>query len=1408
MKFFALYLLSSWLLLFLVSCSGDGSNSSKAILDFAITRAPSITLANQDAYMIEGICTEKGGTVTVSVASLNPRTATCSEELKWQVTVDISPINAVDSVLIAAAEESGKSVTQEVERDTTRPEVAIGSGNPPVNSINQGSYDLRGTCDEEDGEVVLDVGGISATADCDGANWVANALDLSELAADVDQVPVTVDLADALGNPARQASANLARDIIPPLVGITSPPGINRNSIDSYALEGSCEYNGPGVVTVSMTGLLAREVDCESGGWRLELAASELQGLPEQNGIAILVEHRDAAENVGRDETGRVNKDTMAPVLAITSGLTINAANQATYALAGTCSEAGGNVGIKIGSDAINTAVCDSNRQWTFTPGGDLSEQSYALAITQEDAAGNTGTITPVPTLVKDVTAPAYAFDSNLDINAANENQYHVSGTCNEEGQITVTVGDLGEKAATCQGSTWRTAAFNTASISTGTSVTLSAVARDSSGNQQTGLSKTVGKDTTSQSVQIALPAGSHMAAPINAANAASYPVSGTCSSHDGAVTVTVGTSPTTVSSTSGADECSSDGQWSLTVNVPESIFDGEAIAIVASFGSGDDLDTDATTALKDTVVPVLAMTPPPISSLNQESYSFSGTCTGGHGQVSITVGTINIQVDCVGDAWSVDGLDVASLTGSSVTITADGVDAAGNPAVQQSAIVDRDVVAPDVAIVSADDITVTNKDSYSISGTCGEDGEDNVEVAIADGPSGTVSCASRSWTFSPTTADIPEGSHIAVTVQHRDTLGNLKTIGDEINKDTRAPEVTITSDLMVNAEEIAVPYVLGGTCTEGDGEVRVEVAGYPDLDIPCTGGFWERSLNLSTGDEIIALTISQTDASGNTHEITPSIDKDTTPPTIRITALPDINIANNDNYIVSGICEGKGYGAPNQPITLTLAGNIVIRDLVYLYCLNIWDFFDVRLAAKYFHSLPDGEGITLVASASDHHGNLATSPVATFDKDTTAPQVTITTPLAAITEGNVNSYPLSGTCTFGDAPLTVRVGTTASEGPVDCESEGTWSTTVDISPLGKGTFDVTASQTDALGNRGDDSGSVIKSFSNVHTFLLETVSLGGFHSCALKANGQVACWGNGAGGQLGNGSRSDQSYPVTVQDSSNVAIGDIVQISAGNYHSCALKSDGGVLCWGRGDQGQLGDNGTTLRNNPVTVVGEDGDNDDRGDGSLSGIVQISSGASNTCALKSDGGVLCWGTNATGQLGNGESGSGQKKSYPVKVQESNGTALSGIVQIDAGNGHTCATTSGGEAFCWGNGEFGSLGNGDETRRVFATSVKVNSSTKLSGVVQVGSGSAHSCALKSNGEVWCWGSGDSMQVRSGDAVNSEGAGNLYAIATTFDDTTLLGGVRQMGVGTVHTCARTSGMELKVLGGIKTTGKRGG
>ena len=92
-------------------------------------------------------------------------------------------------------------------------------------------------------------------------------------------------------------------------------------------------------------------------------------------------------------------------------------------------------------------------------------------------------------------------------------------------------------------------------------------------------------------------------------------------------------------------------------------------------------------------------------------------------------------------------------------------------------------------------------------------------------------------------------------------------------------------------------------------------------------------------------------------------------------------------------------------------------------------------------------------------------------------------------------------------------------------------------------------------------------------------ISAGGYHTCALKSNGTVWCWGNNYYGQLGDGTYVDKNIPVQVLNLTNV-----IQISAGEDHTCALKSDGTVWCWGRNDEGQLGDGTNVSKNIPVQV--------------------------------------------------------------------------------------------------------------------------------------------------------------------------------------------------------------------------------
>jgi alpha-tubulin suppressor-like RCC1 family protein len=136
-----------------------------------------------------------------------------------------------------------------------------------------------------------------------------------------------------------------------------------------------------------------------------------------------------------------------------------------------------------------------------------------------------------------------------------------------------------------------------------------------------------------------------------------------------------------------------------------------------------------------------------------------------------------------------------------------------------------------------------------------------------------------------------------------------------------------------------------------------------------------------------------------------------------------------------------------------------------------------------------------------------------------------------------------------------------------------------------------------------------------------------------------------------------------------------VAAIAAGGLHTCALTSGGGVLCWGVGSDGQLGDGGSAQSSVPVAVSGLS-----------SGVAAIAAGGQHTCALTAAGGVRCWGDNSAGQLGNGDRAD---RSVPVPVAG----LSSGVAALAAGAGHGCALDSGGGVQCWGDNAWGQLGDG-------------------------------------------------------------------------------------------------------------------
>jgi alpha-tubulin suppressor-like RCC1 family protein len=276
-------------------------------------------------------------------------------------------------------------------------------------------------------------------------------------------------------------------------------------------------------------------------------------------------------------------------------------------------------------------------------------------------------------------------------------------------------------------------------------------------------------------------------------------------------------------------------------------------------------------------------------------------------------------------------------------------------------------------------------------------------------------------------------------------------------------------------------------------------------------------------------------------------------------------------------------------------------------------------------------------------------------------------------------------------------------------------------------------------------------------------IAAGWNHVCAVTGEGGVMCWGNNENGQLGDGSRTDRTKPTEVKGLN----AKVVALTAGLGHTCALTADGGVKCWGRNKSGQLG-NGSDQRTSDVVDVA----------GLGSGVVAIAAGDDHTCALTAQGAVLCWGFNNFGQLGDGTY---DFRTAPIAIDR----LSSGTSGIAAGSGHTCAVNGGG-VLCWGNNDMGQLGDGSDTPSRAAPGAVSGLSGGIAALTGKGS---HTCVLTASGAVQCWGYNKFGQLGDGTADNRS-----TPVALTGVD----GAISALVAGWNHTCSLTTGGVLKCWG----------
>ena len=288
-------------------------------------------------------------------------------------------------------------------------------------------------------------------------------------------------------------------------------------------------------------------------------------------------------------------------------------------------------------------------------------------------------------------------------------------------------------------------------------------------------------------------------------------------------------------------------------------------------------------------------------------------------------------------------------------------------------------------------------------------------------------------------------------------------------------------------------------------------------------------------------------------------------------------------------------------------------------------------------------------------------------------------------------------------------------------------------------------------------------------------IGSGATTSCARLSDNTLRCWGNSISGQLGDGKGGVSPVPVQVSGiaigtavaggalhmcarlvtgnlscwggngtgalglgpiggtfptpQSVPAFGSVSSIGIGSNHSCARMADATLRCWGSNSSGQVGDGTTAPVGAPTTVSG------------ISNATSVGAGGSHTCARLSDGTLRCWGSNSSGQLGDATF---TPRTTPVAVAE-----ITGALLIALGQNHSCAIVGGGDVKCWGQGNFGQLGIGTSpTNRTVPSNV-----ANITGATRLAAGAQHTCALIGGGRVYCWGNNSSGQLGNGTFINT-------------------------------------------------------
>ena len=749
------------------------------------------------------------------------------------------------------------------------------------------------------------------------------------------------DISNNLSNPSAALAVTL--DAVLPVVAITSTATANIVNATAYPVDGTCTV-GDGNVTVAIAGAApaSQSVLCNGlGNWSASFDVIAI--VDGNNVISVDAKQTDTAGNTGNAITALFDKD----VLIATPTVVVLATNNVTPIISGTA-EANSIVIVSVAGATFNTFAngggiwsidTSSPASGVFNP--DLNGANSVLAIST-DAAGNSATDVTINELVIDTTKPVIILSGLATVDVELGTSYFEAGATamdNIDGDISSSVVIAGD----------------TIDVNTLGTYNITYDANDAAGNAAVQVIRPVNVvDTTSPVVSIL-----NQPASVNDLDAFTVTFKFTEVVIDFVSTDITVTNATLSNFVGAGDTYTADikpmgGDLTITIN-----------AGVATDPSGNiNTGVSQVTTLDNTPPDVVVTSAPVVNLANQSTYTVSGTCTAGDGDVLVLLSLGSayftpFETCTAGGTWD-STFDLSSLSdtavGFKISVGAQQTDAAGNIGNAVAVEVDKDTVKPNVqiqnvpAFVNSNEFVVTIKFDEAVTGF------DSSAVSVTNGAVDIASfnvVDAQTYTVGVVASGAGDVTlNVAASVA-QDIVGNDNNMAEPVVAvfDDTPPVVSITNAGVVNAANDDA-YNVGGNCDNGDGDVAVTIIGAipASQNVSCTTGNWSAVFDVSgitDGTSALTINASQTDAAGNTGDaVAVQVDKDV------VISIPTVDplVTNNSTPVITGTAD---VGTSNE---------IVVAGATYTVIAAAGDIWTLDTVV----AIPDSGSLSLIGGANE----------------------------------------------------------------------------------------------------------------------------------------------------------------------------------------------------------------------------------------------------------------------------------------------------------------------------------------------------------------------------------------------------------------------------------------------------------